>query len=252
MLPESGSIMVLGQTREDDPLALYQYRLDGGRLQKLRQVKLPCIHVFSPDILGVIVEGQELLAVACIDCGDIKLMNLETRETHVAYRSEMGPDTLCHGQAGRMWLTYRSDVLKVTELDCSSKTFTETGRTVKRIDWCRSLCYLPAPLKSLVLCYDGWMEAVSCETGQQLWWVGGEVEGKLVFFIRVTFLPVHKLLVVMDITHDRVLVLDPGTGTLLQKFGSVRLNLTSWRHQLISLDGGSHVKVFSLTGTDYN
>ncbi len=81
-------------------------------------MKLPCEHRPS-DMLGVMVEGQELLAVACRECRDINLMNLETGETHVAYSSENGPFTLCHGEAGRMWVYCRGHYT-VRELNCSS------------------------------------------------------------------------------------------------------------------------------------
>ncbi len=217
-LPESGSIVVPGQTAEDAPWVLHQYRLEGGKLQKLRQVKLPCEHKYTHNILGVMVEGQELLAVACLYCRDIKLMNLETRETQVAYSSEKKPYRLCHGEAGRMWVYCRGDDT-VRELNCSSKTFTETGRSVNPTGHVYNMCYLPAPHRALVLCCHDWLEAVSCETGQQLWRLD-DVDGERIDPQGVTLHPEFQLLLVADWSNNRILVLDPETWSPLQTFPS--------------------------------
>ncbi len=219
-LPESSSIVVSGQSAEHAPWALYQYKLEGGRLQQLRQVKWPCEHVFSDGILGVIVEGQELLAVACKSCGDIKLTNLETGETHVAYSSEKKPYKLCHGEAGRMWVHCRGDPT-LRELSCNSKTFTETGRTVNTVGDFFDICYLPAPHRALVLSHGYWMEAISCETGQQLWRLEGDFDGKKIAPWGLTLHPELRLLLVADPRNNRILVLDPETRwSPLQTFPS--------------------------------
>ncbi len=218
-LPESGSIVMQGLTARDAPEALHQYRLEGGRLQKLRPVNMPCEHKYSCDILGVMVEGQELLAVACRWCGDIKLMNLEIGETHIAYSSEKEPFTLCHGEVGRIWVYCEGDDT-VRELNCSSKTFTKTGRTVNTTDRCWYMHQLPTPHRALVLSHDDWLEAVSCETGQQLWRLEGKVDGERIDPRGVTVHPELQLLLVADWHNNRILVLDPETGSPLQTFHS--------------------------------
>ncbi len=246
-LPESGSIVVEGLSAEYDPRNMHQYRLEGGRLQKLRGVKWPCEHV-PDDILGVMVEGQELLAVTCSNCEDIKLMNLETGETHVAYSSEKKLYRLCHGEAGRMWFFCWIDHT-VRELNCSSKTFTETGRTVNTTDFCYYMCYLPAPHRALVITHRGWMEAVSCETGQLLWRLN-EVDGKDINFGRMIFDPQFALLIMVD--RVRLLLQNPSSGELLRSFfppthsAQIRNDVLWLRGQLLLLLGNSRIAVIEL------
>ncbi len=216
VLPNSGSIVMRGGTAENIPWALHQYKLEGGRLQKLRQVKQPCEHRYNMDILGVLVEGEELLAVACKGCGNIKLVNMETEEHHIAYSSKNGPYTLCLGEEGRIWVCCYNDNT-VRELNCTTKIFTETGRTVSTTGSCYYMLCLPAPHKALVLSHTDWLEAVSCETGQQLWRLQGEVDGSK---LDPKGLTQHELLLVADKTNSRILVLNPATGSLLQTFPS--------------------------------
>ncbi len=209
----SGSILVRGRRRYQDSLALYQYKLQGGRLEEMQQVDWPCQH--EPiDILDVIVEGKELLAVACEHCRDITLMNLETGETHVAYCSEKKPYTICHGEPGKIWVCCRGES-SLRELNCSSKAFTETGNNITTTHHYYFMCYLPAPHRALVLSCGQSMEAVSADTGQQLWKLDGEVDGRKSSPWGVTFHAEHQLLL-MAIGHNRILVLDPWSGQILQ------------------------------------
>ncbi len=236
------SIVVPGKTAEDAPWALHQYRLEGRRLQKLRHVKWPCENEpVNKAMLGVMVEGKEFLAVACDDCRDIKLMNLETGETHVAYRSEKKPYKLCHGEAGRMWICSYNDKA-VRELNCSSETFTETGRTVNTSGAWRIMCYLPDPYRALVFAcfFIGLVQAVSCETGQQLWKLQGEVDGKKITPWRVVFHPQLSLLISVDRDQKRLLLSDPGSGEPMQSIGVPEDGLwdvVGLRGQLILLYG---------------
>ncbi len=235
-LPESGSIVVLGWTAKDAPQVLYQFRLEGGRLQKVREVKGPCEHEYSYGVLGVMVEGQELLALACKGCRDIKLMNLETGEAHVAYSSEKRPHTQCHGEAGRMWVYCKGDD-RVRELNCSSKAFTETGRTVNIFAFPWYMCYLPAPHRALVLSHYQRMEAVSCETGQQLWRLdeidGRLVDGRPLGGEMVLFHPHFSLVIMSDLQNDRLLLLDAASGELLQSIATPQKCTWSLGHYLL-------------------
>ncbi len=219
VLPDSGSVVLFGsiakKSAQQDIYGLHQYRLEGGRLQKLRHVELPCEHE-PKKLLGVKVEEQELLAVACKHCGDIKLMNLETGETHVAYKSEKMPDTLCHGDAGRIWIYCRDNT--VTELNCTSKTFTVTRKTFDTSAEYHFMCYLPAPHRALIYSTSNWVEAVSAETGQQLWKLQGQVDGKTIQPAGMTLDAEHQLLLTADSHGSRILVLDPETGSPLESF----------------------------------
>ena len=231
----SDSIVIWGMSKSGVPLALHQCSLEERRLRLLRQIGVLCQHEIH--LNSVRLQGQDLLAVACGVCGDIKLKNFGTRETHVAYSSEEVPYRMCPGEADRIWLFCWRDHT-VRELNCSSKTFTETGRTANtHYLFCWSLCYLPTPHKALALSYQDWMEAVSCETGQQLWKLEGEFEGKKLQPRGVTFHPELQLLLVADRVNDRIILVDPVLGVLVHsltlQFGDNPLDFCWCRDQLI-------------------
>ncbi len=201
---------------EATPDSLCLYELVAGRLRQVKQVKLPCEHD-NQRLLGMMVGEQKLLAVACWDCGDIKLMNLDTEETHQAYVSHDGAVSMCQGEEGRIWVFCCSDWSKMNhklrELNCSTKDFTGTGRSLDTTGFCDDMCYLPAPHKALVISCStpvgiDWMEAISCDTGQQLW---SQDQGG------VTLHPNHQLLLVAHFNNE-VLLVDPSTGSTLQTF----------------------------------
>ncbi len=213
-LEQSNTILVLG-AKNNAPWALHQYRLEGGKLQKIRHIKLPCAHEYDIRMLGVVIKGQELLSVVCSECGDIKLLNLETGETHVAYRSEKVPHRLCLGEADCLWIWCWKD-FTFREITCNSETFSETGRFFTRTPrgLCSCMCFLPAPHRILAFKYRDWLEAVSCETGQQLWKLDGKVDDKKIDPHDIFFHPAHHVLLVPE--NERILVLNPQTGHIQQ------------------------------------
>ncbi len=216
VLPNSGHIVVKGQTGDNDHWSLHQYELKGGRIRKIREVNPTCQHNFhNPELLGMVVEGEELVAASCWSCGNIKLVNMETRESHTAYTAEHS-DFMCHGGSGKIWLCLH--IGTVIELNCQNKTFVETGKTFSR-ERSRHLCYLPAPQNALILCHASWMEAVSCETLLQMWEVRNVSENT-----RdpkgATLHPGHQQLVVTNSEIGELQLVDPVTGSIHQRIMS--------------------------------
>ncbi len=73
VLLSTGDLVVLSKVSEDKPYTFIIYRLSGGHLKK-RSVISPCQH--GPDyFLVLIVQTQELIAVSCGYCEDIKLVD---------------------------------------------------------------------------------------------------------------------------------------------------------------------------------
>ena len=81
------------------------------------------------------------------------------------------------------------------------------------------MCYIPSPHKLLVFSDntpDNIIRAVSAETGDKVWEVKGEVDGKMCSPHGMLFSPQHQALLVADGRNRRVLVLHPGDGSHLQ------------------------------------
>ncbi len=232
-LPVSDSMVVLGQSLREGPKALHEFRLGQGKLQKrMAELSFPLI---SRDILGVVVEGQEFLAMTPIGSRDVKLLSVEAQRAQLACTTGADPWVLCHGESGRMWVWCNDNTAR--ELYCETKTFTETGKTVKTTDFCHNMYYLPTPHRALVFCHNDWMEAICCERGQQLWKLD-TVDGKEIAPKGTLLHPELQLLVAAEFLNDRILVLDPETGSLLQTLPSPRpspQHLFWSQHQLLLL-----------------
>ncbi len=230
VLPWSGEAVVCGQVSEDAPWALYIYGLaeSGQELQKVREMEAPCQHNI-PGLLGVTVEGEGFLSVTCGICSSVALVDLSSGEKKVAYQggggdSDFRPVRVCQRDPGKLWMLEIQDTdsgnkYEMKELDCSSSSFTPTGKGFPiEAMICLFVCYLPAPYNALVYPNAGTdvLLSVDCESGERLWELKGEVDGAEINPAGVTFSPQHQLLLVADLKNKRILVVDPGSGSHLQ------------------------------------
>ncbi len=127
---------------------------------------------------------------------------------------------------------------------------------MKTTKYCRNMCHLPLPHKALVLNHCDHIEVVSCETGHQLWELEGEVDRKKLQAGGVTLYPELQLLLVADdYPNCRILVLDPGSGTLTQSIiwplEEIPQDFT-WRRDQLLLHQQTHMShiqlVYHVTG----
>lgn len=94
---------------------------------------------------------------------------------HVAFKQlnfvplNLAPDFMCHGEPGKIWSCFAKGVHSVNEYSTNNnRILVGTANKVGTFAHSRHMCYLPAPNKALFLSHEGWMEAISCETGQQI------------------------------------------------------------------------------------
>ncbi len=174
-------------------------------------------------VLGLSVQGNEMLAVACDDddCQDIKLISLDTLVVTLAYKSKARPWILCAGDPGRVWVGMRNK--QVVELDSTQLKFEQTGRkfTVKHGEF-YGLCFIPEPYNALVFT-EAQGNSCVCMTvrfehsAQELWRLTGTAGGSRPLCPRgVVFSPQRRVLLLADQNSKVILVLDPGTGMRLQ------------------------------------
>ncbi len=216
VLPKSADILVEGQREWNVDWTLTQYTPQAGRPQISRQLGRTCKHEYPDDLLGLLLEKQEYLAVSCRECKDIKLINLLTSKISVAFHSDMSCDTMCVGKPDRIWVWCWGDYT-VKELNCTTTTFAETGRKIISRNPCWSLCYLSAPHRAVALTHFHSIEAVSYETGEQLWQLS-KIDGKMVEPHGVAFSTEEQVILLADGFHRTIVLLDPGTGSAMQMF----------------------------------
>ena len=218
-----------------------------------KEIKRPCEHGVPVYLLCVQVAGIEYLALSCVQCRDIKLMNLNKQKGSSSESQLMQYEVtttlsgefvshMCHGEENRLFVLLLHDV--VLELDTSTTTFTK----VRYINtgWGHGLCYVPDPHRLLVVSYDNEFHAVSCDSNKEVWRVkhGDLHPGK--FACATT----HESIIVADRYSKKVVILNSSTGPWLQ---SIQLpinvceirGLCVYSHQLI-VYSESRISYFSL------
>ena len=127
VMRETGLIVVSAERG-----SLFQLSLQEGRLIG-KEIRHPCKHRLY--LLYVQVAGREYLALSCMDCRDIKLMDLNKQEEDnsklplmqyhiITAFSGLRVDRMCHGEENRIFVNVSDDNL--LELDASTTTLTGT------------------------------------------------------------------------------------------------------------------------------
>ena len=242
VLPSSGDVVVQARATEFADWKFYIYKLKYGHLQR-RSIKGSCDHslVGCCDLLALFIDGQEIMAISCVKCEDLKLVDPDTGETTVVYKSiKYKPYTMCHGDAGRLWVQSCTDGFPVIELSCSQRTFTETGRTVLPCSKSYYMCCLPPPNQGLMFSNhkDERVWAVS-PFGSVLW----EFRSSPSALLGLVF---SHVILVADYWNGRITVLRPSDGSLV---GTLPVpdrledpyEICLYRNQLVILSGKVHL-----------
>ena len=251
----SGEVVVWGKTSDETPPAFHIFSLTSTGWKKLREVKRLCDHD-RVNILPVNIKNKEELAVSCFDCQSIKRYNLDTLQVTTAFHDpKYYPGFMCHGENGKLYIMHgvKGDT-KVLELDCSGETFSGPSKIIPfRIETYYSLNNIPSPHNVLIftLWDESIIRALSAETGEMVWEVKGEVDGKTCDPHGTLYSSQHQALLIADGRNCRVLVLHPQNGSHLQTIGlqldqerKVTVELCLHQNQfLILYRGGNQEKI---------
>ena len=199
--------------------AIQVYKFKGG-LWTHRIITVTCKHE-GIELLGLSCNGQDRLAVSCPKCQNIKLLNLETEETTMAYSSaEYRPDYMCHGVGGELYVNSLGQSYPVIKLNYSNLTFTGPNKALDSgLDrWCSGMCFISEPYKCLVLSVasEGLIRAICSQSGKLKWLIDGEIDGTTCHPWGLLYLNQHQRLLVCDGANNRVLALHPRDGSHLQ------------------------------------
>ena len=198
---------------------LYQFSLQEGRLIK-KEIQPPCTHGYL-FLLRVQVTGQEYLALSCGLCGNIKLMDFNKQagnssesqliqyEAITAF-SGKHVGRMCQSEENRIFVQSHGNVL---ELDTSTTTFIKvrTINTSSTALWkLYSLCYVPDPHRLIVVGDENEVRAVSF-VEKKVMWKTKLKPGCLLYAFN------HDVLFLSDRSNNKVVCLDPGSGSQLQE-----------------------------------
>ena len=221
----TGEIVFVPYRAEDDGPFLYLYMIQqGGSLNKESKIAFPFPfdtgHRPSIHCLLIKIQWREYLAISCLNCYDIKLVDLETNEVTTAYTDGQMLGMMCRGWH-KIYVQVYSGYL---ELDCSSTKFTkirqiETERCgmVDMLD----LCYVSPPHNLIVAVYrlpDHGERSDQGEIHATCLYKPTDTAFKLEMgaYIRsITYSSRHDALLAVN-DYSTVWALNPSTGGILQ------------------------------------
>ena len=211
VMPQSGTIDVSTPDDADDPWYMLVFYMVDGQL-KLKKINSICNHDASAYISTLIIDGQEQLAISCEVCPDIKLLDFRTEKWSTAFRGQTG--ALCSGANNRLFAQTSGDD-SIFELDCSGRVFKGPLRTMHTSMECSSMCYIPHPTNALVLSdfYSSKLVAKSAEKDEIIWEFQDKKGGMMTGLL---FSAEHNVLLVPNGTNERVLIVNPQNGHLIQ------------------------------------
>ena len=254
MVPSTGQVVVYGRGEGDTEDCLHIYTPDGA---KDRKIKAPSPNMVEPQLLVMQLDGQETLVASYKTSKKIYLEGLTNQLIKVAFPNKgCNLPLMCKGEGDIMFVysEFQLSSLKYYELseyNCSTVPFKQT-RTLKSVlDECFSMCYLPAPYKTLVLSDVNTICSFSVERDDIVWEFSGKFNGLM---IRPKKLLFHSSLglLVYDVENTRILMLAPHSGKILMSFnldsvGEI-LDLCLYEEKIVMLhnDNGRKMSFFTL------
>ena len=234
---ETDHIVVEGFKAKKDPWFLYILSRQGGSaLKEEAKIKHPCTHGLNTDLLSLQILWREYLAISCVKCEDIKLVDLKSKNVTAAFSGE-AVYTMCSGWH-KLFVNIQ-DTDKILELDCSSTKFTQLRTFKAGLENIYGMCYAPKPLSLLIVSDTtcNTIRAVDCNTGEVAWTIDGDVDGRTIVPYEVILLPRQQVILVSDSGYDRMLVLNGQTGAHAQTARAVGRRMVLKRGQIIARHG---------------
>ena len=245
-MPQSGDVVVSGAEEKDGPWSLFVFSLKDGNLIR-KEISSSCAHNNIAFLSSLIIHRREKLVVSCSGCDDLKWLNLQTGRWRKAFRG-CQPFNMYSGGSDTIFVQSRLG-RSILQLNGSTYVFQGPIRTLYTDMQVMGTCYIPSPVDALVISdwYSSKMVALSVKNNKVIWEfqekkveinMENEYQGeqtrenneqqgngndkvnasKTVVWDRVGLLfhPNHNVLIVADGDNERVLIINPGDGSLIQ------------------------------------
>ena len=206
-----------GKTAQADSPALHIYKGSSDSWEKERIQSGFCEHTDFIRLLPLTVQQQQLLAVSCSCCKKIRLYNMKTREITTAFQHDRYLfHGMCQGEADQIYVSKSvKGHFLIPQLNCSRLKFTVEKTIQSQMNRFHDICYIPS--NRLIVVSDSFMlRAVSCDTEERVWEIKGEVQDAQCCPGGMVYSPAHQALLVADGCNSRVLVVNPGDGSVRQ------------------------------------
>ena len=219
---ESGTVVLWGKTSETASPTFQLYQSWSAELKHTAGLHGFCDHANLASLLPVRLKNKELLAVSCVKCSVIKLLDFESKSVTLGFKNEQYfPGYMCKGEGDVLYVVnFIKGDKSVLELNIGQSPFTGPTKTTEcGLQALFGLHYVPFPHKLVVFWNNtnpSYIRAVSAETGKKVWEVTGEVDGKPYSPHGLLFSPQHEVVLVADGDNHRFIVLHPRDGSHLQ------------------------------------
>ena len=223
-MPQSGDVIVSGREEDKDhPWSLLVFSLIEGKLWETRRRSSSCGHKGAAFTSPLIIDERELLVVSCVECDDLKLVDIQTGKWSTAFLG-CKPSALCSGGSDTIFVQSREDQ-SILQLDCTNPTFKGPIRTLQTDIYSLAMCYIPQPINNLVISplHTSKVIALSVERDDIIWEI--QLEKGRIYHDRIEsvfdrtgllFHPEHRVLFVTNAFSERVSIVGPGNGVLIQ------------------------------------
>ncbi len=215
----SGTVVMWGKDSETGYVGLRCFTKSATDWKRSKMVYRFCHHEDSVCAQGVRVEKKERLAVSCRDCRTIKLLDLDTGHYTTSFHTDKYlPGMMCLGEEGQMYVVnaVKGNTL-ILQLNCSTADFILNKALQSDLETYHSICYVPTHRLTVITDHTaGVVKAVSCDNGEVVWELNGQVAGVQCEPHGMVFAPDYNALFVADGSNKRILVLDPWDGSLRQ------------------------------------
>ncbi len=208
-----------GKTAESASPALHFYSCSSSGWKKLKTLEKLCQHETGIYVLGLLRGKKEMLAVSCVDCGVIRLIDVESGEISVAFHDGYHYPAAMHlGEAGEMFVVHSvKGTFPILQLNCSAAEFSLIRYIKSCMETYYSICYIPIHRLIVISAHSpGVIIAVCCESEEVVWEVKGQVDGVECHPHGMVHSPALDALFVADGTNTRILVLSPRNGSLMK------------------------------------
>ncbi len=207
----------------------YLYRIHHydhtGKLKQ--QIPIPTLGAEDHDLEVITVEGQQYLVMSNNRSADIQLYSFTTGEMRPGYlrtnpeTGEHATKTLCRGIKGELIACSGKGDITLFHITNSCVKVKKAIQSKAMIN-AKHVCHMKVPEHGKVMVSstgtryeNGELQATSMATQQPIWILSGMVEGCL-FNPRGLCVDCRGLLYVADGHNHRILVLQAGSGTVLQ------------------------------------
>ncbi len=236
---DGDEVFMPGGRGSDDKQVILRYNRTG---QLLNKWKVKCIHSDYQHLLHLSIGGTPYIAMSCLKCDTMSLYSITNSDPIKAWKREdfISPYAMCHGPNNTILASNMVPGCKeVLVYDVRSTQFTLKDRIPVDVDQAYDIHYMDTDQHGGIVIVSRWlgkvMSAHRIESKTLVWKIEKrEIDGKVFEPHGICFDPDNGALYVGDRGKERLIVIEPNTGDVIQSLqvpGVEAIWDLAWRHE---------------------